>query len=54
VRRAAAWGAGVNWVWNSNLKYVLDYERTRFKGGALGGGDRPTENSVQTRLQLSF
>ena len=54
VRRASAWGAGLNWIWNSNLKYVLDYEHTRFTGGAAAGGDRPTENSVQTRLQLSF
>jgi phosphate-selective porin OprO/OprP len=54
VRRASAWGAGLNWIWNSNLKYVLDYEHTRFTGGAGAGGDRPTENSVQTRLQLSF
>ena len=54
VRQATAWGAGVNWIWNQNLKYVLDYEQTRFKGGAAGGADRPTEKSVQTRLQLSF
>ena len=54
VRRATAWGAGLNWIWNQNLKYVLDYEQTRFKGGAAGGADRPTEKSVQTRLQLSF
>ena len=54
VRRACAWGAGLNWIWNSNLKYVLDYERTTFKGGAPEGGHRPTENSVQTPLQLSF
>jgi phosphate-selective porin OprO/OprP len=54
VRRACAWAAGLNWIWNSNLKYVLDYEQTRFTGGAAAGGDRPTENSVQTRLQLSF
>ena len=54
VRRASAWGAGLNWIWNDNVKYVLDYERTTFKGGAPEGGDRPTENSVQTRLQLSF
>jgi len=51
---SSAWGAGLNWIWNSNLKYVLDYEQTRFTGGAAGGADRPTENSVQTRLQLSF
>jgi phosphate-selective porin OprO/OprP len=45
---------GINWIWNNNLKYVLDYEQTRFKGGAANGGDRPDEKSVQTRLQLSF
>jgi phosphate-selective porin OprO/OprP len=54
VRRASAWGGGLNWIWNDNLKYVLDYERTTFEGGAPAGGDRPTEHSVQTRLQLSF
>ena len=54
VRQATAWGVGVNWIWNQNLKYVLDYEQTRFQGGAADGADRPTEKSVQTRLQLSF
>jgi phosphate-selective porin OprO and OprP len=54
VSRARAWGVGLNWIWNSNLRYVLDYEQTRFSGGAAGGADRPTEKSVQTRLQLSF
>jgi phosphate-selective porin OprO/OprP len=54
VRRARAWGAGLNWIWNDNLKYVLDYERTAFRGGSTEGGDRPTEDSIQTRLQLSF
>ena len=52
MRQATAWGVGLNWIWNTNLKYVLDYEQTRFKGGAAGGADRPTEKSVQTRLQL--
>jgi phosphate-selective porin OprO/OprP len=54
VRQAHAWAVGLNWIWNSNLKYLLDYEQTRFKGGGAGGADRPTEKSVQTRLQLSF
>jgi phosphate-selective porin OprO/OprP len=54
VREASAWGVGVNWIWNSNLKYVLDYEQTRFKGGAASGSDRPDEKSVQTRLHISF
>lgn len=54
VRQASAWAVGLNWIWNANLKYALDYERTTFKGGAASNADRPTENSVQTRLQLSF
>ena len=52
--KATAWGVGANWIFNTNVKFVLDYERTSFEGGAAGGGDRETENSVQTRLQLSF
>lgn len=54
VRQAQAWAVGLNWIWNSNVRYVLGYEQTRFKGGAAGGADRPTEKGVQTRLQLSF
>jgi phosphate-selective porin OprO and OprP len=54
VRQATAWGAGVNWIWNANLKLMLDYERTRFRGGAAARADRRPENSVQTRLQLSY
>ena len=54
VRQASAWGAGLNWIWNSNLKYVLDYESTSFDGGAAANADRATEKSIQTRLQLSF
>lgn len=52
--RATAWAVGLNWIWNTNLRYVLDYEQTRFKGGAAAGADRPSEKSLQTRLQLSF
>jgi phosphate-selective porin OprO and OprP len=54
VRQATGWGAGVNWIWNSNLKLMLDYERTKFEGGAAAGGDRPAENAVLGRLQVAF
>jgi phosphate-selective porin OprO/OprP len=54
VREAAAWGVGLNWIWNNNVKYVLDYEQTSFEGGAADGADRADEKSVQTRLHLSF
>jgi phosphate-selective porin OprO and OprP len=54
VREASAWGVGLNWIWNNNVKYVVDYEQTSFKGGAAGGADRQSEKSVQTRLHLGF
>ncbi len=54
VRHASAWAAGLNWIWNNHLKYVLDYESTSFDGGAAANADRETEKSLQTRLQLSF
>ena len=54
VREARAWGVGLNWIWNSHVRYVADYEQTSFTGGAAGGADRAAEKSVQTRLHLSF
>lgn len=54
VREATGIGVGLNWIWNQNLKYVLDYEQTKFQGGAAAGADRPTEKSLQTRLHLSY
>lgn len=51
---ARAWSVGLNWYLNRNLKYVLDYEQTRFEGGAPGGADRPTEKVVFGRVQLGF
>lgn len=51
--RARSWGAGVNWHLNRSVKLALDYERTKFKGGAAGG-DRESEGAVLSRLQLAF
>jgi phosphate-selective porin OprO/OprP len=53
VRKAFAWSVGVNWYLNRNVKQVFDYERTTFTGGAASG-DRPAENAVFFRTQLSF
>jgi phosphate-selective porin OprO and OprP len=53
AQRARAAGVGVNWYLNRNLKWALDYELTRFKGGALGG-DRPDEKALFTRFQIAF
>jgi phosphate-selective porin OprO/OprP len=54
VRDAFAWAVGVNWHLTRNVKQVLDYERTRFKGGAPGGADRDDENALFIRTQISF
>lgn len=52
--RARAWGLGLNWYLNRNVKQTLTYERTTFTGGAASGGDRPTENALFIRSQVSF
>jgi phosphate-selective porin OprO/OprP len=54
ARKASAWAAGINWWLNANLKWVLDYEVTRFIGGATGDLNRPNERALTTRFQLTF
>jgi phosphate-selective porin OprO/OprP len=53
ARAAHAWGAGVNWYLNANVKLSADYERTRFEGGS-GAGDRAAERVLLTRVQVAF
>jgi phosphate-selective porin OprO/OprP len=54
ARDALAWAVGLNWHLTRNVKQVLDYERTRFTGGAAGGADRDDENAFFIRTQISF
>jgi phosphate-selective porin OprO/OprP len=54
ARRARAWGLGINWYLNGNLKLVLNYTGASFDGGAPPGADRPDEEAVFSRLQVSF
>ena len=53
-RRARAVGVGINWWLNANVKWVLDYEVTRFDGGSTNGADRPDERALTTRFALTF
>ncbi len=56
VTDAEEWGAGVSWFLNRNVKVVVDYEETKFEGGAsaAAGGDREKEKIVFARTQFSF
>ncbi|MCM2310043.1 MAG: OprO/OprP family phosphate-selective porin [Steroidobacteraceae bacterium] len=54
ARKASGYTLGLNWYLNQNVKWVLNYEHTRFDGGAVGGQDRPDEQAVLTRIALGF
>jgi phosphate-selective porin OprO and OprP len=51
---ANAFGAGLNWYANRNIRTSLNYIHTDFKGGDEGPVSRESENAVLTRLQLAF
>jgi phosphate-selective porin OprO and OprP len=54
ARSALALGGGLRWHAVKGVRVYLDYERTKFDGGASNDGDRPTENVVLTRVQTVF
>ena len=54
ARKATAWGLGLNWYVNKNIKQIVGFERTTFEGGAAKGADRKAENALFIRSQLSF
>jgi phosphate-selective porin OprO/OprP len=54
ARKARAAGLGVNWYLNQAVKLSVNYEQTRFTGGAAGGADRPDEKALLTRASISF
>jgi len=54
ARSARAWGAGINWYLNGNVKTTLNYEQTSFEGGAAAGSRRPRERTILSRIQVGF
>jgi phosphate-selective porin OprO/OprP len=50
---AEAYGIGFNWYLNENVKWLLNYDHTRFEGGAVDG-DREDEDALQLRLAVGF
>ncbi len=53
-RRAVGYGIGLNWYLDEYLKWMFDYEHTRFDGGGPAGTDRPDERAFLTRFALAF
>ncbi len=50
-----AWGIGLNWYLNNNLKFQTNFDQTYFDGAQLSGGkDREVENALFTRVQVAF
>lgn len=54
ITEANAWGLGLNWYPNRNVRLSLDYEQTQFDRGNTSGLDRKTENAILTRFQVSY
>jgi phosphate-selective porin OprO/OprP len=54
VTRAESAGIGLNWYLNQNVELWLDYDYTRFDGGAADGADREDEQALFTRFQFRF
>lgn len=54
VSSETAWGLGLNWYLNNNLRLMLDFEHTDFDRGAVSGEDRKSENVVFTRFQVTY
>ncbi len=58
VRKATSFGGGVNWYFNRAVKWVLDYEFTKFEQGAKDWAgkikNRDDEQVITTRLQINF
>jgi phosphate-selective porin OprO and OprP len=54
ARRARASSIGLNWHLARKVKFMADFERATFIGGAPNGGNRPAEKFFVTRLQTGF
>jgi phosphate-selective porin OprO/OprP len=53
VRAEREWALALNWYLAKGMRIAVDYERTRFTGGATTG-NRESEHAILTRVQHSF
>jgi len=53
ISKASTWTVGLNWYFSRNLKFVVNYEQSHFRGGGTTG-DRATEKVLLSRFQVAF
>jgi phosphate-selective porin OprO/OprP len=53
VSKATELAGGLSYYWNQNLRILLSYNHTSYKGG-VAGGDRSAENVFFGRTQLNY
>lgn len=54
VEHALSYGLGLNWYWNTNVKWQLNYEITQFSDGDFANFDRNDEHFLAARFQVGF
>ena len=55
AREATAWGGGLNWYLNENVKLNLNYESTSFRGGLTPNAvTAKQEHIIFSRIQFQF
>jgi phosphate-selective porin OprO/OprP len=58
AREANAFSLGLNWYWNNNIRFSVDYAHTTFGGIAGSSASIPVtkgdENVIISRVQLAF
>jgi len=54
IQQQNNFGFAVHAYLNSNVRLTVDYENTRFDGGAPAGLDRPTEKVILARVDYKF
>lgn len=52
--RAQGFGLAANWVLSRTFRLAVNFEDTKFKGGAANGADRKTEKVFLGRAQVAF
>jgi phosphate-selective porin OprO and OprP len=53
-RKVSQYTVGLNWYFNQNFKWQLDYEYAQYDGGAANGADRADGKAILTRFAVGF